>query len=85
MVKIIVNYIRKAGGTATAIDHAAHRKHRTDKSNTRPDIDAYIGCDHYVIDVMIPHPTAKTHIAKATTPLGVAHAEEINKCNKHEL
>ena len=50
----------------------------------RPDIEAHIGRDHYVIDVMVPHPTAKSNVVSATAPLGVAKKEEIKNCKKHK-
>ena len=37
-----------------------------------------------LIDIVIPHPTAQSHISKALTPLGTATWAEKQKIKKHQ-
>ena len=60
-------------------------KNLDDKSNKRPDIDAYIGVQRFLIDVMITNPTAHYNLLRARKPLGSALASEKSKKNTSQL
>ena len=81
--RILIDYIRKVGGTAIDLDAPGESRFSNAETRERPDIEARIGGDYFLIDVTIILPTAKTHIAKALEPLGAAKSAEKAKVKKH--
>ena len=81
--KIQIKKIFEVNGRAVDMDRPGGPKFATDGSKERPDIEAWIGGTHMVIDVKVVHPTSFSYIGKALEPLGAALSDEKLKEKKH--
>ena len=81
--QILIDHIRKVGGSAIDLDLSGEFSYLDAESRERPDIEARIGGDNFLIDVTIILPTAKSHVAKALKPLGAAISAGKAKIKKH--
>ena len=75
LVKNVLAYWARTAGAAVEIEP----HHLFPNSNMRPDLLVHLGCTRYLIDTVISHPLAPSHVARAQRPLGTAAYAETRK------
>ena len=75
LVKNVLAYWARIAGAAVEIEP----RNLFPGSNMRPDLLVHLGCTRYLIDNVISHPLAPSHVARAQRSLGTAAYAETRK------
>ena len=75
LVKNVLAYWARIAGAAVEIEP----RNLFAGSNMRPDLLIHLGCTRYLLDVVISHPLAPSHVRHAQRPLGTAASAENRK------